>query len=356
MELIIHPMNQEHPALKLLTELLDVSSVSGYEATMAVCVRAILDRMSVDHETDPAGNVLVRLPGRQFDAPLVCLAAHMDEIGMVVNRVEDDGALHVIRSGGLYPWKLGEGPVVIVGDVEHVTGILSMGSTHTADAAERTITWADVRVITGLTRAQLAAAGVRPGSPVAPIHDHRGPILLGDPADPLLAAWTLDDRMGVATLLRLLAALREQDVQPRHPTIIAFTVGEEVGGLGAKALCQREDPQIFIAVDGAPIPPEADLVLDDRPGMWTKDSRAHYDPRLLRDFAALARAAGTEVQFVAYTGNASDASMAHYAGYAPRIACFGHVRENSHGYEVARLRVFDNVLNTLVHFMRDWRE
>lgn len=352
----MHPLNQKHPALKLLTELLDVSSVSGHEAAMAVRVRAILDRMGVSHETDPAGNVLVRLSGRQPDAPLVCLAAHMDEIGMVINRVEDDGALHVIRSGGLYPWKLGEGPVEITGDVETITGILSMGSTHTADAADRTITWADVRIITGLNCEQLAVAGVRPGSPAAPIREHRGPILFGDPADPLVAAWTLDDRMGVVTLVRLLAALREQEIQPQHPTIIAFTVGEEVGGLGAKALCQHADPQIFIAVDGAPIPPEADLALDDRPGMWSKDSLAHYDPRLLRDFAALAKTAGTEVQFVAYTGNASDASLAHYAGYAPRIACFGHVRENSHGYEVARLRVFDSVLNTLIHFVRDWRD
>ena len=350
----MHPLTHAHPALTLLSELLDVSSISGHEAAIAARIRAILERAGINHETDPAGNVLVRLSGRQPDAPRVCLAAHVDEIGMVVNCIDDDGALQVIRSGGLYPWKLGEGPVEIVGDVETITGVLSMGSTHTANAGERTVTWSDVRIITGLSRAQLAAAGVRPGSPAAPIRAQRGPILFGDPADPLVAAWTFDDRMGVVALLRLLTALHEAEIQPQHPTIIAFTVGEEVGGLGAKALCQREDPEIFIAIDGSPIPPEADLKLDDRPGMWSKDRLATYDQRLLRDFATLARAAGTEVQFVAYTGNASDASLAHYAGYAPRIACFGHVRANSHGYEIARLRVFDNVLETLVEFMRNW--
>jgi hypothetical protein len=36
------------------------------------------------------------------------------------------------------------------------------------------------------------------------------------------------------------------------------------------------------------------------------------------------------------------------------VACFGHVRENSHGYEVARLSVFQNVVNTLVQFMTAW--
>jgi len=47
-------------------------------------------------------------------------------------------------------------------------------------------------------------------------------------------------------------------------------------------------------------------------------------------------------------------ALAHFVGYAPRIACFGHVRENSHGYEVARLRGFDYVLGTLVAFVREY--
>lgn len=37
-----------------------------------------------------------------------------------------------------------------------------------------------------------------------------------------------------------------------------------------------------------------------------------------------------------------------------RMRLLGHVRANSHGYEVARLAVFDNVLRTLVHFARTW--
>ena len=350
----MHPLTLEHPALTLLTDLLDVPSISGYEAAMAARVGRILDEMGMAHETDPIGNVLVRLPSQRPDAPLVCLAAHMDEIGMAVAGVDGNGALQLIRSGGLYPWKLGEGPVTVAGDVETITGVLSMGSTHTPDAAQRTIRWGDVRVITGLSPDQLAAAGVRAGSPVTPVRAHRGPVLFGDPADPLVAAWTFDDRMGVVTLLRLLGAVREQEIQPQQPTLIAFTVGEEVGGLGAKGLCQREDPEVFVAVDGAPIPPGSDLTLDGRPGMWTKDSRGPYDPGLLRDFGTLAQAAGTGIQYAAYDANASDASMAHFVGYAPRIACFGHVRENSHGYEVARLRGFDHVLDTLLAFVREW--
>ena len=48
----------------------------------------------------------------------------------------------------------------------------------------------------------------------------------------------------------------------------------------------------------------------------------------------------------------SDASQVYAVGAAPRVATFGHVRENSHGYEVARLAVFANVVATLVELVR----
>ena len=342
------------PILPLFTPLLSVPAPSGYETEIAAIVRAELDRLGYAHNTDSAGNILVRLPGQDSTAPLLCLAAHIDEIGMVVTHVEDDGTLRVTRSGGLYPWKLGEGPVEIIGDSGSIRGILAMGSTHTA-TGNKAIEWSDVRIITGLTAAELAAAGIRPGSAGVPAREVCGPVVLGSDADPLLAAWTFDDRMGVVALLRLLAILHERNQQPQRPTLIAFTVGEEVGGLGAKIVAAREQPETFIAVDGCPIPPGAPLKMDGRPGIWAKDRLAPYDQALLRDLAAAARAVGTALQPIVYDSAASDASLVLTAGLTQRIACFGHVRENSHGYEVARFSVFENTVNTLVHFVTTWK-
>ena len=182
----------------------------------------------------------------------------------------------------------------------------------------------------------------------------RGPFLFGDETDPLIAAWTFDDRAGVMTLLRLLNRLQQENIQPQQPTLFAFVSSEEIGGHGAKHLARHEKPEVFVAVDGSPIPAGVPLQLDGRPAAWSKDRLASYDQRLLRHLSQAARAAGTELQTAVYEGAASDASLLAYAGLAPRIACFGHVRENSHGYEVARLSVFDNVLNTLVEFTRRW--
>ncbi len=137
----------------------------------------------------------------------------------------------------------------------------------------------------------------------------------------------------------------------RRPTIVAFTVHEEGGCHGAKVLAQRERPEIFIAVDGCPMPPGSGLELDGRPATWSKDNVTHFDQRLVRALCDAARDAGTEMQTVVYNGAASDASLVYSAGAAERVATIGHVRENSHGYEIARLSVFDNVLKTLVKFL-----
>ena len=345
----------DHPVLDLFTDLLSAPSPSGREERVAQIICQKLQRWGYTPETDGSGNVLVRLAGRQPDAPLCCLTAHMDEIGMVVTRIEADGSLRVARSGGLYPWKLGEGPVEIVCDGdEPVIGVFSMGSTHSPDAGSRAVTWDDVRILTGLSAQQLKAAGIRPGSTAVPIREVRGPVIFGDPSDPLVGAWTFDDRMGCVALLCLLETIKQEGIIPHHPTLVGFTVHEEGGGQGAKALAQRERPEVFVSIDGCPIPPGAPLELDGRPGIWSKDSLAHYDQRLVKAFCQAALDAGTELQPVVFTNAFSDAGAVYAAGAASRVVCLGQVRENSHGYEVARLSVFDNLIKTLVRFVACW--
>lgn len=340
-------------ALELFTQLLAAPSPSGREEGVAHIIRSKLDEIGVAHETDGAGNVLVRLAGQQSDGPLICYAAHMDEIGMVVTAIAPNGDLLVDRSGGLFPWKLGEGPVEVMGDSGSIVGIASMGSTHTPNAASQSVQWSDVRIITGLSPAQLADAGIRPGSTAVPTRERCGPVVFGDSTDPLVGAWTFDDRMGVVALLRLLQTLKANGTTPLYPSLVAFTVHEEGGGHGAKILAATEVPDIFVSIDGSPIPPDVPLSLDGRPGVWSKDRLAHYDQRLVRAFCESAVAAGTEAQPVVFAQAASDASLVYAAGGVHRAACFGHVRENSHGYEVARLSGFDRVLDTLIHFVTE---
>ncbi len=346
----------DHPTLRLIDTLLNVPAPSGGEEHLADLVRAHVTRLGYHPETDAAGNIVVRLTPHTDDAPMI-LAAHMDEIAMVIARIEDaenesDAILRVRPSGGLHPAKIGEGPVEILGSEKTIRGVLSMGSAHTAGNKPPGQDWRDLTVLTGRPARQLKAAGVRVGTAVVPVRAMRGPFVFGDASDPLAAAWTFDDRAGVATLLRLLARIQEARITPARPVVIAFTVDEEVGCQGAKVLCRREQPEIFVAIDGCPMPPGSGLKLDGRPGVWSKDRLVQYDRALVEALCACAEEAGTALQVAVYDHAASDASAVYDVGLAPRVAHVGHVRENSHGYEVVRLAVLDNLLETLFQFVK----
>jgi len=187
------------------------------------------------------------------------------------------------------------------------------------------------------------------------VRERRGPFLFGSEELPWVGAWTLDNRMGIIALLQLLEEIRRQKIMPHCPIIVAFTVEEEIGGNGAKFLAQREQPEVFMAVDGCPVPPGAPLELNGMPGIRTKDRAAIYDPYLLEDICRLAERAGVSLQPVAYAASASDASLAHAVGVAPRIASVGYVRESSHGYDATPIASFDNLLAAIVAFVQDWK-
>ncbi|MBI9045554.1 MAG: M20/M25/M40 family metallo-hydrolase [Anaerolineaceae bacterium] len=341
--------------LMLFEELLAIPSPSGREEELADFVSNRLSLWGYQPETDLSGNVIVRIEGKDPGGPLCCLAAHLDEIGLVVSRLDTCGIIRVKPSGGLLPWKIGERPVELLGDHRTVTGLLCMGSGHVTNSENKTLDWENVTLQTGLSEEDLEQAGIRPGTLIVPLRDGLGPVLMGPQDDALVAAWTFDDRMGVVALMRLLEIIKIQGIQPHNPMLIAFTVQEEIGGAGAMALAQFEKPDVFIAIDGCPIPPDVNLKLDGRPGIWSKDRRHQYDQKLLAFICECAKVAGTELQPVVFDAAASDASMVASVGGARRTACFGHVRENSHGYELARLSVFENVVKTLVQFVKDWQ-
>jgi putative aminopeptidase FrvX len=179
----------------------------------------------------------------------------------------------------------------------------------------------------------------------------RGPHLLGPPDDPLVSAWILDNRGGSVVLLGLLERLRRQGVQPRSTLYICFLVQEESGLLGAKGWSARTQVETFIAVDSSPMPRGTQLALDGRPATWSKDSSVHFDHRLMGELSEAAGRAGTELQYVVYGGAASDATGVLTAGHAARTATIGYPRENSHGYEVSRLSVFDSLIDTLYEYV-----
>jgi putative aminopeptidase FrvX len=169
----------------------------------AVCARE-LQPVVDDMWTDDAGNLIgyIAANGAGDDASVhenrhrsastagpstaTRVMAHMDELSMLVKRVEPDGTLHLAELGVMYPGNFGLGPVAVLGEHETLTAVLTLGSEHTTkespriwetkpDQGDRALDWQHVYIFTGCSREDLAAAGgsvllsrsTRPASPVA---------------------------------------------------------------------------------------------------------------------------------------------------------------------------------------------
>lgn len=321
-----------------------------------------LEELGATVERDEQGNVWTTVAGTDPDRGRITLAGHLDELALVVVEMFPDGSLGVRASGRIYPWKLGEAPVTILGDgPEDVSGLLGVGSVHTIDRNDpvvplihgsRGADWIDFRIMTGLSKDELFRAGIRPGSMAVPAAHARGPHLLGPPDDPLVSCWLLDNRGGSVTLLRLLEKLRAGKEPLAHDLTLLWTTQEETGLVGARAWARRNRSKIFLAVDSTPITRASGLALDGNPAAWSKTTQHHFDQSLLRELSKAATEAGCQLQHVAYTSALSDANAVLDLGAADRVGTIGYPRENSHGYEVCRLSAFEKLADTLEAFLR----
>ena len=180
----------EDRTLALFTRLLDFPSPPGEEHRIADEVEKQIEQIGFDSERDGAGNITVAVDGKDNSLGRMILAAHMDEIAMVIRGIEENGDLRATRLGGLYPAKLGEGPVDVLGSAEIVKGVLSFGSMHRPDAGQHAFSWESARIITGFSPRELAERGVQIGTAAVPSREVRGPVFVGPESNPLVASWT----------------------------------------------------------------------------------------------------------------------------------------------------------------------
>src|SRR5580704_11148754 len=120
--------------LALLRKLTAIPAPPGQEGELASELSALVRELGHGRTIDSKGNLIVGICDAK---PKIVVTAHMDEIAMIVRRVFPDGTLSVTNLGGMYPWKLGEGPVDILASFGSIPGILGFGSIHTNDPGSR---------------------------------------------------------------------------------------------------------------------------------------------------------------------------------------------------------------------------
>ena len=207
----------------VLKELCALRGVSGNEHEVRDFLLEKVRKTADEVRVDRMGNVLALKKADRADAPTILLDAHMDEVGMIVVGVNDNGLLSYDTVGGI------DSRVVVskhvrVGE-KAVPGVIGAKAIHLQTAAERetVLGHSDLYIDIGAKDKAQAEELVQPGDYVSFDSDY---VEFGDG---YVKARALDDRVGCMTLLRILENRYDVNV------VCAFTCQEEIGLNGALA-------------------------------------------------------------------------------------------------------------------------
>lgn len=342
----------------LLQELLSAYGPCGQEDEVReICRRALQDLVD-ELSTDAAGNLVALIKGAKPGAASTRILAHLDELSMLVKRIEPDGTLRLTPLGTMYPANFGLGPVAILGDDETLCGVLALGSEHTTqetphvwqtkpDQGDKALDWPDVYVFTGLEPKQLGKAGIGPGTRVCVDRSKRELIEIGD----YLGCYFMDDRAAVLALLRLARRVHDTGRRPAGDLYLVFTTNEEVGGVGAAHACRTLPGDLTLAVEVGPTEAEYGTTVTGGPIVAYSDAQCVYDKGVADRLCEVARNLGYSPQAAVLGAFESDASHTKASGLSPRAGLLCLPTLSTHGYEVISRTAIAEVTDVLVDFV-----
>ena len=328
----------------LLQSLISAYGPCGQEGEVRTLCEKLLKPFMDDLWIDAAGNLIGKMNGTNKSAPAIRLMTHMDEISMIVKRINEDGSLRVNPLGGSYPASFGQGPLDIIGDHKTVSGILSFGSMHTTKESSNTNKimpkefrgegcapfWDTVHVTTRKSLEELKKAGVHPGTRIVMERSRRTLY----PFQDCIAGYFLDNRAAIAIAIETVRKIRQQKQELKQDVYIVITCSEEIGAHGACYASRTLPGDISIAVDVGPAAKEYQTILSPDPIIVYQDSVSLYDKTISDHLVALGKKLKFNPQHAVFETYASDASIAHSRGQCAKAALLCFPVENTHGYEI----------------------
>ncbi|MFO7819133.1 MAG: M42 family metallopeptidase, partial [Halanaerobacter sp.] len=190
---------------------------------------------------DNLGNLIAYKEGSAEDELKVMIAAHMDEIGLMVNKIEEDGFLRFTSVGGVDQRTLVGQEVIVLGN-EELQGIIGAKPPHVQSTSERKKAYKmeDMYIDLGLD-AQEVEEKVRVGDVVTVKREFE------ELKNDRVTGKALDDRAGVLVMLTVLQELA--DIEHQVDLYTVATVQEEVGVRGATTSTYGIVPDIGVAID-----------------------------------------------------------------------------------------------------------
>jgi len=220
--------------LKTLTEL---SGISGNEKHIAEYIYSQVSPYADKSERDTMGNLIFFKKGKNPVNNKIAVFAHMDEVGLIVTDITDDGYLKFSEVGGLDDRMLLT-QRVLIGE-KQIEGVIGIKAVHLQSKDERgkVIEMDDMYIDIGVSSKDQARQLVKKGDYISFNSQYRN--LSGT----RFKAKAIDDRAGCAIMSELIKETYDADIY------FCFTVQEETGLRGAQVLSRRINPDIAIVLE-----------------------------------------------------------------------------------------------------------
>ena len=228
-------------SIEFLRELVTTPSPSGFEQQIQeVCKRYVTPFVDKVYKDVHGNQYAVKNP----DAELrIMLAGHVDEIGLMVNHVDDDGFVHFVAIGGVDTAVLGAQRAVVHGAKGPVAGVIGRTAVHLTEkedrgkALEMHKMWIDIGAKNKKAAEKMVAVG-------DPITIDAGFVSL---CDDKVVARAFDDRIGAFVIIEAMRLLARRKID--CVVYCVTTVQEEVGLRGATTSSYGCNPHAGVAVD-----------------------------------------------------------------------------------------------------------
>ena len=264
-----------------LEKLSNACGVTGREEEVRNLLIKMLKPFADQVVVDRLENVIALKKGKKT-APKVMLAAHMDEIGLMVKTISKEGFLQFAKMGGIDDRILNAQKVIVNSNKGPLHGIIGSKPPHIQKEEERKkiITYDALFIDIGAENKEaVVKMGVKVGDPVG--FDTKYAKIGKD----TVIGKAFDDRVGCAVMIEALKQLQETDC-----TVYAVgTVQEEVGLRGAATAAFRVDPDVGIALDvtvAGDVPGvrefDTTVKMGKGPALTVTDSGLITHPKILR--------------------------------------------------------------------------
>jgi endoglucanase len=221
----------------LLKKILLASGVSGYEKEISEIMKQELEKTCDEVRIDDMGNVIAR---KGNGKKKIMLAAHMDEIGLLVKHVSKDGFIYFIKIGGIDDRVLVGQRVIIKAKGGDIFGIIGLKPPHLQKDEERKkpVKYDDMFIDIGCRSKEETLKKVALGDPV--IFEPNAGVLNGN----LYYGKAVDNRVGCYALIKIMEKLKAD-----AEVYAVATVQEEVGLKGARTSSFTLSPDLALAID-----------------------------------------------------------------------------------------------------------